>query len=137
MVRFTKVVDVDRAEAKNYKFVADNFYAGAEVASEYEYWNAAGVLIVHAAIALGDTITIKFGGRKSKGEDHSQLVSLIKSIVPKTSERDKALLQLEKIIAHKTSVSYSGELYGHKDIAHLWKHLNRFKPWVEQIVETN
>ncbi len=136
MTKLNRTANVDRAQASNYKFVAQNFYDGAGVATEYEYWNAAGVLIVHSAIAFGDAVTIKYGGKKSRSEDHNQLVSLIESIIPSTDERDKALLQLSKIIAHKNSVSYSGDIYSQKDIIKLWKHLDRFKLWIENILET-
>jgi hypothetical protein len=40
------------------------------MAVEFQYWNAAGVLLVHAAIALTDALTVKIGGAKSTGEDH-------------------------------------------------------------------
>lgn len=130
MPRRAKTVTVDRTKAANYKTVADSFYEGAEVAAEYEYWNAAGLLIVHAAIAYGDAITIKYGGVKSRGEDHQQLVSLLEDTVAASNERKKALLQLSKIIAHKNTVSYSGDIYNDKDIEKLKKHLDRFRTWV-------
>lgn len=41
-------------------------------------------------------------------------------------------VHLEKIIAHKTSVSYSGDVYGEKDIDNLWKNFERFKSWAEE-----
>ncbi|MCG2726610.1 MAG: hypothetical protein L6420_10275 [Elusimicrobia bacterium] len=62
-------VSVPRSKNSDYARVAENFYHGAETAKEFEYWNAAGVLIIHAAIAYADAITIKFGGVKNKGED--------------------------------------------------------------------
>lgn len=130
MPRGAKTVTVDKSKAINYKAVADNFYKGAEVAAEYEYWNAAGVLIVHAAIAYGDAITIKYGGVKSRGEDHQQLVNLLEEKVADSDDKKKALLQLSKIIAHKNSVSYSGDIYDDKDIEKLKKHIDRFRSWV-------
>ncbi|MCF8241913.1 MAG: hypothetical protein K9J16_11040 [Melioribacteraceae bacterium] len=134
MPRGAKTVTVERHRAKDYKVVADNFYNGAKVAAEFEYWNAAGVLIVHAAIAYGDAVTIKYGGVKSKGEDHQQLVNLIEDKVAYSEERKKAILQLNKIIAHKNSVSYSGDIYVRKDIDKLKKHIDRFRDWVLTIL---
>ncbi|HET54430.1 MAG TPA: HEPN domain-containing protein [Ignavibacteria bacterium] len=135
MPRGAKTVTVEKSKASNYKTVADNFYKGAETAAEHEYWNAAGVLIVHAAIAYGDAVTIKYGGVKSKGEDHQQLVNLIEEKVAYSEERKKALLQLNKIIAHKNSVSYSGDIYGQKDIEKLKKHIDRFRSWVISVIK--
>lgn len=135
MVRKTSRKTIGKSLANNYKIVADNFYSGAEVAKEYEYWNAAGVLIVHSAIAYSDAICIKYGGVKSQGEDHNQTVMLLKEVVTSSDENKKAILQLEKIIAHKTMVSYSGELYDAKDIEVLWKNINRFKLWAEELLK--
>lgn len=135
MVKKTTRKTIDRAQAKNYKIVADNFYSGAEVAKEYEYWNAAGVLIVHLAIAYSDAISIKFGGVKCQGEDHNQTVALLRKLVVNTEDNKKAIQQLEKIIAHKNSVSYSGEVYDGKDIEVLWKNINRFKLLVEGLLK--
>ncbi len=114
--------------------MADNFYQGAEVAAEYEYWNAAGVLIVHAAIAYGDAVTIKYGGVKSRGDDHQELVNLLDKIVAHSAQKKNGLNQLSKIIAHKNAVSYMGDLYERKDITQLKKHIERFKSWVKTLL---
>jgi len=134
MARQSQKINIDRSNAVNYKRVAENFYDGAKVATEYEYWNAAGVLIVHAAIAYGDTITIKFSGVKSKGEDHQALVNLIDSVIAKSLVKKSALQQLTRIIDHKNAVSYGGDIYEKTDIDQLWKHLERFKSWAEELI---
>ena len=134
MARQSQKINIDRSNAVNYKRVAENFYDGAKVATEYEYWNAAGVLIVHAAIAYGDTITIKYSGVKSKGEDHQVLVNLIDSVIAKSLVKKSALQQLTRIIDHKNAVSYGGDIYEKTDIDQLWKHLERFKSWAEELI---
>lgn len=134
MPRKSQKINIDRSNAGNYKSVAENFFDGAKVATEYEYWNAAGVLVIHAAIAYGDTLTIKYGGVKSKGEDHQALVNLIDSVIAKSHGKTSALLHLNKLIDHKNSVSYSGNIYKKTDIDQLWKHLERFKSWAEELI---
>lgn len=134
MVRKVARKSVDKSAFKNYKIVAESFYNGAEVAKEYEYWNAAGVLIVHSAIAYSDAICIKYGGVKSQSEDHHQVVSLVDELISETKEKQLALNQLERIIQHKTAVSYSGDIYDKKDIEMLWKYLERFKSWAEKLI---
>jgi hypothetical protein len=129
MARKTIQKKVDRAKSSNYKIVANNFFNGAEVAREYEYWNAAGVLIVHAAIAYADSVTIKLGGVKSQGEDHYDTISLLDEFVAPNPDKKNALNQLKKIIDHKTSVSYSGDIYEKEDVDRLWKLLERFRNW--------
>ena len=123
--------EVDKTKSLDYLKVAESFAGGAEVAKDFEYWNAAGILIVHAAIAYADAMCIKYGGVKSQGEDHNQVVALLREILSVNDENKKAFIQLEKIIAHKTSVSYSGDVYDEKDVENLWKNFERFKRWVE------
>ena len=135
MVRKKVRKKVDKIKSKDYKKVAVSFFGGAEVAMEYEYWNAAGLLIVHSAIAYSDAISIKFGGVKSQGEDHNQTVTLLKEILATSDENQKAYTHLEKIIAHKTSVSYSGDVYYRKDVENLWKIFERFKRWAEFLLK--
>jgi hypothetical protein len=108
---------------------------GAETAREFEYWNAAGVLIVHAAIAYADAVSIKFGGVKSQGENHYECIELINELVADSTKKKTALYQLQRIIDHKTTVSYSGEVYDKKDIDQLWKQVDRFKEWAETMLE--
>ncbi|HEY5534453.1 MAG TPA: hypothetical protein VIL99_05920 [Ignavibacteria bacterium] len=134
MVKIFKKTTVSKTKANDYQIVAKNFFDGAKVASEFEYWNAAGVLIVHSAIAYGDAVTIKFGSVKSKGENHQDLVNLIDSLVAQSEEKKKALMQLSKILDHKNLVSYSGDIYERKDIDKLWKFLERFILWAENML---
>jgi hypothetical protein len=125
---------VDRAKSVNYKTVAENFHDAAEMAREYEYWNAAGVLIVHAAIAYADAIAIMIGGVKSQGEDHHDTAALLDELVATGETKKRALHHLRSIIDHKTSVSYSGELYGKRDADQLWKHMERFRDWALEVL---
>ena len=122
-------VPVHRTKVKDYQSVAESFYRGAELAREFEYWNASGVLIVHAAIALADAIAIKLAGVKSRGEDHHETIALLEEVVAPGEEKKKALVHLRRIIDHKNTVSYSGELYEKKDIEQLWKQVARFREW--------
>lgn len=135
MVRKVIRKTIDKSKAINYKIVADNFYSGAETAKEFEYWNAAGLLIVHSAIAYADSISIKFGGVKCQGEDHNQNITLIKELVINSDSNKKAIQQLEKIISHKNAIAYNGEVYAEKDIEILWKQFERFKSWVEDLIK--
>lgn len=135
MVKKFKTVFVEKQKSKDFITVARNFMNGAEVASEYEYWNAAGVLIVHSAIAFSDAITVKYGKVKSKSEDHQDVINLIYSLVADNEEKKKAMLQLSKIISHKNLVSYSGDIYSKKDIDKLWKYIERFAAWAENILK--
>jgi hypothetical protein len=118
----------------DYVQVADNFYAGADAARAFEYWNAAGVLIVHAAIAYSDAITIKVGGVKSQGADHMAAVDLVRQIVTLDKAGENALNHLWQMIQEKNVVSYHGEIYARRDVDKLWKHLERYRTWALSIL---
>jgi hypothetical protein len=128
LARGTVKQTIHRSKSSDYLAVAENFYSGADLAREFEYWNAAGVLIVHTAIALTDAITVRLGGVKSRGEDHHEAISILESLVasPDTSEASKTL---RKIIDHTTLVSYSGEIYHKPDIEKLWRWLTKHRSW--------
>ncbi len=134
MVRKTTRVTVAKAKYNSYKIVADNFYNGAINSYEFDYYNAAGLLIVHCAIAYSDAISIKLKGIKSQGEDHEQAILLLDEVVASSDEKKIALNQLRKLIAHKNSVSYSGDIYQKKDVDEMMKLIERFRNWAEKIL---
>src|SRR3989344_6089805 len=107
--RMSRRTSVHRTKYHDYVKVADNFYLGAELAKEFEYWNAAGVLIIHAAIAYTDAVTIKVGAVKSQGEDHMAAVDLLREVVALDEPGQKASHHLARMIEQKKVVSYSGE----------------------------
>lgn len=78
MVRKSTRIEISKSDFQKFLKVSQNLSEGAQVAYEFEYYNAAGVLIVHAAIALADSLTIKTGGVKCKGENHYEILDLIK-----------------------------------------------------------
>ena len=122
-------VSVPKSKKSDYARVAGNFHKGAELAKEFEYCNAAGLLIVHAAIAYTDALTIKFGGVKSKGEDHMAAVDLLRQVVMLDGPGEAGARHREKIINEKNRVSYEGEVCTKKDVDNLWKHLLRYQAW--------
>jgi hypothetical protein len=129
-------VSVQRAKAADYRTVAESFYNGAEVTAAFSYWNAAGVLYVHAAIALADAMTIKLGGVRCRGEDHQEAVALLDELVAPNQQKQKALNQLRTIIDHKNLVAYSGEVFSRRDVDKLAKLLDRFRRWALSILES-
>ena len=136
MVRKSKRTQLDRSSFAKFLKVSNNFEEGALIAYEFEYYNAAGVLIVHAAIALGDALTIKTGGVKCAGENHYEIINLIREKIEDDALRTKALIQLEAIISHKNAVSYSGDIYNRKDLDKMFKHFERFSSWANKILNS-
>ncbi|MEO8232271.1 MAG: hypothetical protein ABI638_08305 [Ignavibacteriota bacterium] len=134
MVKKISRKEVPSINFKKFRSVADNFYKGAEIAEEFEYYNASGVLLVHSAIAFSDAVTIKYSSKKCSGENHYEIIALLNEVIPKNAGNRNALNHLEKIIDHKNVVSYNGEIYSKKDITALKKHFERFKIWAEELI---
>ncbi len=111
------------------------FKDAALLAQEFEYWNAAGVLIVHAAIAFTDALTVKMRGVKSGAENHHQAGQLVQETVALETDGKRALKHFFAIIEHKTLISYSGWIYRRQEIITLWKHLERYRKWVESMLK--
>ena len=135
MPKRTSRKTVDRLRYQDYKGAARHFYEAAEVAMEYSYWTAAGVLIVHSAIAYADAISIKLSGQKSSGMNHEDSIALVEESVADGDEKKKGIQQLKRIIEEKTKISYSGDLYKEPLIRDLWKRLERFQTWAVGILE--
>ena len=120
----------------DYRTVAESFHNGAEVATEFGYWNAAGVLQIHAAIALADAIAIKLGGVRCRGENHHETAALLDELVASTDQKRRALNQLRTIIDHKNMVAYSGQIFTRHDVDKLAKLLERFRAWALSILDS-
>jgi hypothetical protein len=125
---------VDRARWRQFHAVAEHFARAADLATEFQYWNAAGVLFVHAAIALADALTVKVGGVKSIGEDHMLAADLLESVLAVDAEGKKAIGHLRALIQEKNLVSYSGAIYRQDDIRRMARHLSRYRSWTDRLL---
>jgi HEPN domain-containing protein len=134
MTKQRGVKAVDRSKFREYQRVAQHFYDAAKDSIDLEYWTAAAVLIVHAAIAYADALCIKVSGQRSVGESHEHTVALLEEHVAGGDEKTKALNQLRYIIEEKTRVSYLGEILTPSTTKELWKRLERFREWATSIL---
>ena len=134
MTKQRGVKAVNRSKFKEYQRVAQHFYDAAKDSIDLEYWTAAAVLIVHAAIAYADALCIKVSGQRSVGESHEHTVVLLEEHVAGGDEKTKALNQLRYIIEEKTRVSYLGEILTPSTTKELWKRLERFREWAISIL---
>jgi HEPN domain-containing protein len=128
------IKSIDRSKYREYQRVAEHFYDAAKDSVDLEYWTAAAVLIVHAAIAYADALCIKVAGQCSVGESHEHTVTLLEEQVAGRDEKKKALNQLRYIIEEKTRVSYLGEMISPSQTKDLLKRLERFREWVISIL---
>jgi hypothetical protein len=134
MARRTSRKSVERSRYREYEQVADHFYEAAKDAMELEYWTAAGVLIVHAAIAYADALCIQQAGVRSGAENHEESAVLLEQSIPSNEATSIAVRHLRRIIDEKTKVSYLGELYSRGQTKALWDRLDRFRQWAKRIL---
>ena len=125
---------VERSRWRQFRTVGESFAQAAEMATQFQYWNAAGVLLVHAAIALTDALTVKVGGVKSAGEDHMLGADLLESVLAIDPEGKKAIGHLRALIQEKNLVSYGGQVYRQEDIRRMARHLNRYRAWTDRLL---
>ncbi|GJQ32865.1 MAG: hypothetical protein HBSAPP04_17040 [Ignavibacteriaceae bacterium] len=135
MVKHTPTKKVSKEKYSSFVQVADGFAEAAKVAREFDYPNAAGVLIIHSVIAYADALTIKKAGLKCKGENHYEVISLLSDKMPFTAERQKALDHFSALISHKNMISYHGQIYTKGDVSKLFKHAERFIAWAKVNLE--
>lgn len=124
---------VDYNKHLDFKKISKDFENGSESAYAFEYYNAAGVLIIHAAIALADSITVRLAGKKCSGESHYEIIELLRQVTPDGSNKSAAVDQFKKLIDHKNKVSYHGDIYYKKDVDKLIKYFQRFKSWIDSL----
>lgn len=134
MVKKVSRKEYESNKYNNFLMVSQNFIQAADLALEFEYYNASGVLIIHAAIALADAVTIRFGSVKCTGENHYEVIKLLQETAPKSKQTSAAITHFDKLIDHKNAISYQGALYKLADIKTLRKHYDRFDAWVGTIM---
>lgn len=134
MARKSVRTRVDRSEAPGYAAAANQFFTVASLAQEYEYWNAAGLLYVHAAIAFADTVAIARRGEKSTGENHMDALVLLGEATANVRGRDEAREHLRRIIDEKNRVAYTGVSFRRADLEKLAKHAQRFRSFAEAVL---
>lgn len=124
----------DTAKYKGFVKVALNFSEAADLAFEFDYFNASGILYIHSAIAYSDAITIRLSGKKCSGDNHYEVIQLLETVVPKTRIDNKAFNSLRSLIDHKNLISYTGDIYYKKDLEKIRKAFKRFREWAEHFL---
>jgi len=130
----TQRTKVDPEDFASFRAMAAQFLKAAGLARDHDYWNAAGLLIVHAAIAYADAVSIRLAGVKSTGDNHQDAVLLLGQAAAREKDRDRALGHLKRIIEEKSRVSYSGEAFRKPEIDSLETHVERFRDWCEAVL---
>jgi len=136
MVRKGTRKRVDRSDWTGFLAAAEENYGSACAILTERKYRAAGILLVHAAIALTDALTVRAGGVKSTGEQHQEAVDLVRELSANVPGLGPALRHLEAIIHEKNRVSYTGDAFTPSDIARMRTHYERFALWVKEQLHT-
>ncbi len=132
MVRKVTRKRAERSDWSGFLAAAEENYASACAVQASRRYRAAGILLVHASIALTDALTVRAGGVKSTGEHHREAVDLVRELLPNAPGLNPALRHLEAIIQEKNRVSYTGDPLTASDIARMRSHFERFASWVKE-----
>jgi len=116
---------VNRTRWLQYFSVAEENHRGVIHNYKGELWTPAAILLVHAVIAYTDALTIKAGGVKGSGDNHLQVVDLIRQVISLDRNDTIALNRLIKILSEKSKVAYSGKVYEVDPI--VWTEFHRNK----------
>jgi hypothetical protein len=89
------------------------------------------VLIIHATIAYGDAITMRYGGMQNQ-QDHKTLSKLVQQAL-KNRVDPAALRALEAILADKTAISYGARIGQRKTLDRLLEHFTTLRTWADSL----
>jgi len=126
---------VDRGDAAGYRSAGTEFMRSAQLAYDHGYWNASGLLYVHASIAYADAVCVALAGMKSTSDNHLDAVTLLGEAASQTPGRDHALSHLRRIIEEKNRGSYTGLSFRERDAASLAVHAARFTDWAARVLQ--
>lgn len=126
---------VERTRSDDYAAVARSFLEAAKVALEFRYFNAAGLLSIHSAIAFADTVTVRKLGERSTAESHDQVVDLLSRAAGAQVGFRQAVTHLTRLLNEKNRTAYTGELSTESTAADLLTHADRFAEWAQAMAE--
>ena len=134
MTRKTPRARVESGKSASFRGMGEQFMKAAGLARDHGYWNAAGLLIVHAAIAYADAVSIGLAGMKSTSDSHTDVVHLLAEAAAREKDLDRALGHLKKILDEKNRVAYTGEMFRRQEVEALETHAERFRAWAGAVI---
>lgn len=140
MVNPSQYTRVPAHRAGQYRNVAESLYSAAEdlatlAGDESGYGNAIGVLVVHAAIAWTDALTIAYDERKHTGGQHRKAADLLLEAVGEPNVDADKRKKLQAILRAKEEVSYMGEYYREDQALTLLTKLRAYRRWAREVYE--
>jgi hypothetical protein len=121
-----------RSRAVVYLRRADNLLKTMEWADREENPDGLATSAIQAAIALGDAFTISFLQRRSRGQDHLEVLLLIRQCKAASAPVVSRLLQ--RVIVRKEDVQYKSREVQLHDARELAKHTRALNAVVREAV---
>ncbi|MBI2931750.1 MAG: hypothetical protein HYY16_08865 [Planctomycetes bacterium] len=125
---------VERREARSHQGIGSEFFHAAELAAGHDYWNAAGLLFVHASIAYADALCIKYAAWKSTSDNHMDAIALLEESTTRLENSKQASSHLMRIVREKNRLAYTGQSFHRDEVEAIRKHAERFREWAEELL---
>jgi HEPN domain-containing protein len=124
---------VDRATYHIYLERAQDFHTTMWVAFRQGNWNSAGLEAVHCAISATDALLIYTSGIRSSGEDHTDVVYLLRTHVNQRGVEENAN-HFQAILAAKHIVEYGARKFDQRQAETVVTHADRYFNWVKSVL---
>lgn len=134
MVRADRAKRVDPVRADGYAEVGRRLLlAGRAILESRDARHASGLVIlaIHAVIAYADSISVRYGAKKSTSPDHAATVKLLRGILGARLPREMERL-LERSVRDKDRFEYQGHVATMKEAEAMFARAERFGAWAER-----
>ena len=96
------------------------------------YASAVALLAVHSAISYNDALCIRFLGKRPKGKDHKDAVSLAEKACKSAKIEPEGIKHLKMLLSAKTDIAYGDRAVNIERAQKLSTTAERFVRWVEE-----
>ncbi len=128
MTKKRKTRAVDKSEFYDFLAKARDFASVMELSLEAGKWNSAGLQAVHAVISASDAVIVYYGGVRSIGLDHREVVGLLHDIIGEAAAT--AGRHVSRVIAKKNLIEYERRSITQNDAIEMVEHAKRYLEWV-------
>lgn len=99
---------LERIRYRDYRNRAEEFRRAMRDEADFERFNAAALLGIHALVSLTDALTVLVVGRRSASERHADAVTLLReaSGLRGVQKSNKAFRRLGDVLSQKNAVAY-------------------------------
>ncbi len=125
-----KTRSVARERHATYLKKAQEFLRAAESAMQVRDWDAVGLNSVHTAISAADALLVYYGGVRSTGESHHDVVGLLAQHV-KDDQLGSKTQTLSKVLAYKSLSAYEDREVTEAEGRDAAKLARRFLEWAQ------